>query len=684
MRATATAIWYVAPNNNMKKLILTAALAAVCVCSQAADAKKAVEQLKQKYPAESQRIERGVAQAAALWQSSDGSQAEFEAFCAEQFRPKAEQEALFESLQRHLETLWGYGGLMSWRLNEPVDVATGKEISQVDRLFANFSPLAHLSDDLYRNKAAFIVALNFPAYTLEEKTALSKQWSRREWAMARLGEVFEARIPAALNQSYAEVLGNAGMYISDYNVVMDRLRTPDGRQIFPDSMVLLTHWNLRDEIKSNYADKKNGLEKQRMVYRVMERIVDGSIPLAVINNRAYTWAPYSNETSAPDKATEDTGRYAQVRRIFAQQLLRDPYYGPGKDTYIKRNFDGGMEVSKAQVEAMFKELVGSEIPQKMAWIISSRLGRPLEPFDLWYDGFKSRSRMDFSKLDSATASRYPTAAAMEAQLPKILQDLGYGTERADYLASKIAVDNARGSGHAMGATIVGGKSRLRTRVAPNGMNYKGYNIAVHELGHNVEQTISLYDVEDYMLNGVPNTSFTEALAFSFQRRDLPLLGIAAENRGAEALYDSFWDVYEIMGVSLVDMELWEWLYANPNASAAQIKEALISIAKNVWNKYYAPAFGVRDATVLGIYSHMISYPLYLSAYPFGLLVHFQLEQHWKNLSPAELTADIDRVFKLGRLTPNAWMNEAVGSDVSVAPLLEAVRGVLPADKKKKK
>ena len=34
-----------------------------------------------------------------------------------------------------------------------------------------------------------------------------------------------------------------------------------------------------------------------------------------------------------------------------------------------------------------------------------------------------------------------------------------------------------------------------------GMNYKGYNIAVHELGHNVEQVFSLYDVDHTLLRG---------------------------------------------------------------------------------------------------------------------------------------------------------------------------------------
>ena len=52
------------------------------------------------------------------------------------------------------------------------------------------------------------------------------------------------------------------------------------------------------------------------------------------------------------------------------------------------------------------------------------------------------------------------------------------------------------------------------------MDYKGYNIAVHELGHNVEQTFSLNYVDHTLLAGVPNTAFTEAMAFVFQERDL--------------------------------------------------------------------------------------------------------------------------------------------------------------------
>ena len=76
---------------------------------------------------------------------------------------------------------------------------------------------------------------------------------------------------------------------------MYKLRNDKGEQLFPDGMKLISHWGLRDELKSNYADTENGLEKQRMIYQVMKCIVDQSIPVKVINNDTYIWNPYTNE-----------------------------------------------------------------------------------------------------------------------------------------------------------------------------------------------------------------------------------------------------------------------------------------------------------------------------------------------------------------------------------------------------
>src|SRR6185295_2453728 len=130
----------------------------------------------------------------------------------------------------------------------------------------------------------------------------------------------------------------------------------------------------------------------------------------------------------------------------------------------------------------------------------------LEPHDLWYE-FGGGDVAE-SELDAVTRKRYPTAEAFAADIPRILHDLGFTTERARYVADHIAVDPSRGAGHAMEAKRRGDKAHLRTRVEPGGMDYKGYNIAVHELGHNVEQTFSLYDIDHTLLQGVPNTAFT--------------------------------------------------------------------------------------------------------------------------------------------------------------------------------
>lgn len=71
----------------------------------------------------------------------------------------------------------------------------------------------------------------------------------------------------------------------------------------------------------------------------------------------------------------------------------------------------------------------------------------------------------------------------------------------------------------------------------------------------------MYNVDNFMMAGVPNTAFTEALAFVFQKRDLQLLGI--ENNDPEKdkmdILDKFWSLYEIMGVSMLDISIWEWL-----------------------------------------------------------------------------------------------------------------------------
>ena len=619
-------------------------------------------------------LSKGVKHAASLWRKEDGSEADFTKFVKENYiSDPAKRKVVFNKISSYIESIYGNYNEIILDLRKTLDEALG-EIDDVDRMFGNYSVGSHLQNDFYSNKIAFSIALNYPYFTLAEKEQLGPKWSRDDWAMARLGDMFISRVPAELDQAVTEATGNSEMYIAEYNIYMGYLRTDDGRQIFPADMVLLSHWNLRDELKADYADKKNGLEKQEMIYKVMERIIRQEIPGVVINSPAYEWAPYSNKVTkggnVVETPTEPDTRYSHIINNFRTRKEIDAY-NPEMNTFILRRFSLEMEIAQDEVETLFDSYLSSPLLIKVGTLIKQRLGRDLRPYDIWYDGFKTRSSIPEDLLTSKTRDLYPNPAAFHAGMPLMLKKLGWSPERAAYLAEKIVVDPARGSGHAWGAAKKGSLSHLRTRISEKGMDYKGYNIAVHEFGHNVEQTISLYDVDNYMMSGVPNTAFTEANAFIFQNRDLFLLGMKDDNPDKTKLstIDAGWSLMEIMGVGMVDMKVWKWLYANPGATPAQLKESTIAIAVEVWNKYYAPIFGVKDSPILAIYSHMINTPLYLANYSYGHIIQFQLEEYLKGKN---FSAEIDRIFSQGRLTPQQWMMKAVGTKISTQPILNAL------------
>ncbi len=619
------------------------------------------------------RIGKGVNQVATLWTEKDGKDADFQEFCRRNFvGDQAKLDLLFNRLSGNFEQLFGHFNMISLELKRALHIQIG-EVLDIDEIFASYEPGAHFNDDFFNNKLAFVTAINFPMYTLKEKEELGAGWNRQQWAYARMGDMFTSRVPAEVNVKVAEALTRSDNYISNYNIYVGNLVDDQMKTHFAKDMKLISHWNLRDELKANYNKGDEGMLKQKLIYEVMLRIISQDIPDSVINNPAVQWNPVSNKVYREGKEftanPEPNTRYQYLLDNFKAMSGVDPYT-PMYPTYIMRAFDAGMEIPQEQVEKLFTDFCSSPQVKQVAELISKRLSRPLQPFDIWYDGFKARSNMNMELLDQTTRKKYPNTAAFEADIPNMLIKLGFKPDKAKEIASHICVDNARGSGHAWGAQMKGDKAHLRTRIGKDGMDYKGYNIAIHELGHNVEQTISLYFVDNYMMQGVPNTAFTEAYAFTFQKRDLELLGIRNNDPNKEALdaLDNFWASFEIMGVSLVDMKVWKWLYENPGATKDQLKETVVKSAIEVWNKYYAPVFGINDSPLLAIYSHMIDNPLYLSNYPVGHLIDFQLDQFFKGKNFADETM---RIYSTGRLIPQLWMKKAVGTEISIKPLLDA-------------
>lgn len=636
------------------------------------------------------RLQQGLRQVTEFWRANDGDAGAFEDFVRANFAgDQATLDTMFNRLEHLLEQLGGHMHEINREFRQQMDLDLGP-VLPFDEIIGGYDPSAHVVDDFFQNKLAFVVLLNFPLTTLDERLKDGPSWSRRQWAEVRLAEGFSKRVPADVNLGIGQAEAQAGQYIAEYNVWMHHLLDARGQRLFPPKMRLLSHWNLRDEIKADYADSSNGLAKQRMIQKVMERIVTQTIPVVVVNNPAVDWNPSTNEVfpaavkdsdtspaPKPSNVREPDTRYAMLQKTFLASKKADPY-SPTAPTLIARRFDEDREIPEARVRAMLEQVLTSPLVPQVARLVEARLQRPLEPFDVWYSGFRPGSQYTEAQLDEMVARKYPTAQAYQQDIPNLLMKLGFSPERAQHVANNIVVDPARGSGHAMGAEMRAEKAHLRTRVEKGGMNYKGFNIAVHEMGHNVEQTFSLNDVDHTLLKGVPNTAFTEALAFVFQGHDLELLGLPAPDAKSEAekTLNDFWGTFEISGVALVDMAVWHWMYDHSQATPKELNDATVEISKDIWNRYYAPVFHKKDVELFGVYSHMIDSFLYLPDYPIGHLIAFQIEEQMKRTGA--IGPEFERMARMGDVTPDLWMEHATGRPVGSEALLEAAQRALAA------
>jgi hypothetical protein len=70
---------------------------------------------------------------------------------------------------------------------------------------------------------------------------------------------------------------------------------------------------------------------------------------------------------------------------------------------------------------------------------------------------------------------------------------------------------------------------------------------------------------------------------------------------------------------------------------------------------------------------MIDNALYLPNYALGYLIEFQIEDYMKD---KVLGTEMMRMCASGNIVPQQWMKNAVGSEISVKPMLKATEEAL--------
>ena len=613
--------------------------------------------------------ERGVHQCAVSWQADDGDAAAFTAFCLEHLAANPDdREKLLNRLETAVEQIRGHLYEMRRNLRRWSDLV-GDQLPKTDALLATFDPAPDLVEQFYAQKLAFVALLNFRKSTLEEMLDQGADWDTDRWAEARITGTFGPRIPKEVSNLARELHFKSSHWVSNFHVPVGTMVDATGRRWFEADRALLAHWLIREEMKAGYNDPE-GINKQRALAWVMARQIDGTIPRAIMDRTSTDdWDPAAN-TIGGNPAGELVGldRYDHWMNNVRVARAIDAHH-PDHPTAIDRKFGLEREIGEAQVEQLLVDLLAHPVRAELSGMLRDRLGRDLESHDIYFeDLFESR---DADELNATVRSHFADEQEFQDKLPEVLRGLGFAPEDADFLGTRVRVEIARGSGHAMRPYLGEYDAWLRTNRLKDQLGWDGFDTAMHELGHNLEQLCSTFFVPRVSLRGVPNTACTEAFAFLYQSLGKRVLGIEdsaeAQRLDHEETISATLMACQIAGPSLVELRTWRWIYETGDAvDPAGIRDAQLRNAQEVWAEFFQAHFGNDPYNILAAYQHQVAHPLYLPDYALGRMIGHQIRAYMRGRDLAEETK---RINSIGSLTPDAWMRKAVGGPLSVEPLV---------------
>lgn len=628
----------------------------------------------------SDRATRGTLQLAKNWRASDGSAEDYRQFCLDNFLPDSLLQENFSRISENMVTLQGHMSKIRSKINES-NAFTDRSKVKADSFFQKSIP----GFDPYENQLAQFIQLNFPHYTLDEKREMGPEWDRTKWAMVRIGDYYHKRSDPDFKREEAEEVKKFGEYMGNYFFRMNHISSPDGTYPFAEGpgSFLHSHRGIRDNVKEEYT-KSGGLERQVLSGKVIEHIVMGTVPAEFITDTTTRWDPWKNELykqedgilkSIPFTA-EGEIRYAGLRSAFLNRSSEDVLH-ESNSTVITRTFENN-NLKADEVEKLIRDFLSDPTFAEVGRLIEKRLGRPLQPFDLWYSGFQEQSLYPAVMLDSITRNRYPDPMALQNDLGAILVRMGFEEGEAEYIGNHISVRPVNSGGYSNQPPLRNDTALLTTMFGEEGLDYKSYRVAMHELGHNVCGIYSTRNIDNFVLAGVPTGGITEGYAELLAYKNMQGLGLkttSPEEQKHQLALAAFWYLAEMGGEALTDIEVWKWMYANPGFSAEELSDAVNSITTGIWNQYYSEIFGgLRDQHILAIYNHFITGSLYLYNYYMANVIVLQMSDAFEG---DNLAANLENACLEGETLPELWMVRATGEDISLNSVIkgsqEAVR-----------
>ncbi|MCW8130389.1 MAG: hypothetical protein KIS92_08580 [Planctomycetota bacterium] len=603
---------------------------------------------------------RGAKYCARVWDFAKSGAKAFAEFCAKQYVPPGKARVqLLRRLDEISNIAGGSFGVIAKTTRRGQDMAD-LPLTPAEELFSAFSPGTHLQEDLRAFQIAALAQLNFGTDDLTPPA------TREAWAARRLSLLGRTVVPAELLAESARKSTEVDRFVTGFNIHLDKIEYAGGRFDFPKDTVRISHWGLRDFMTS-LNGKPGALPAQRAIRDLMRRVVDGEIPREIVDNPKARWKQADGVVVENGRAKKPayTGalRWEKFKQVYDVQRRIDPYTLGGN--IIDNKFKYEREVSEEKITGILTDVLSSPVAARVARYVEGRLGRPIEPHDIYFKGFQAGAKK--APLGYDIRKRYPDAKALTAAIPGILERLGFSKARAKWIGSKIRVDNSRSAGHAWGPATDFDIQLLRVRVDKEGINEEEFSTYMHELGHCVEGVLTSYELDFKALWGVPNTAFTEGFAFTFQDKADFILGRKTTSNADVVTLQRFWEAYEIAGPALTEIRFFHWLYKHPKASAQEMHRAIRTIGDEVWAEFYARIFGNEGYGLMSVYSHMLWCSFYLADYPMGYVIAYQVRKYLRDKNLAE---EMQRMCALGCIYPEQWMRAAVGQPIGVEPLLK--------------